>query len=1537
LDLDDANYKQPDVWPDSLDLPLPEIYRDAVISSLVFVHKSVGEANKQLLKQGKHNYLTPRHYLDFINHFVHLIGEKRDELEEQQLHLNIGLQKLYDTEKQVKELQQSLATKNQELEAKNNLANEKLKQMVEDQQVAEQKKKDSTTLQTELDQQNSEIQVRKKKAYEDLEKVEPAIEEAKEAVGGIKRQHLDEIKTLAKPPAPVQLAMEAVCFMLHGKQLDWAQIRRSIVEAGFIPSIVGFDSKRITPKMRLFIDKNYLEDPKFTFETVNRASKACGPLVKWVTAQMMYSEILDRVQPLRQEIDKLEDDANILATQQSELQGTIQDLEKAIGGYKDEYAILIRDAEMIKSELQRVKEKVERSISLLQKLSSESGRWETQRQTFQSNMSTIIGDVLLSSAFLAYIGFFDQNLRTQLMKKWMFHLDNVGVVFKQELSVVEYLSSPDERLTWQSNSLPVDDLCMENAIMLQRFNRYPLVIDPSGQAAEFLMNQYRDKKVTKTSFLDSSFMKNLESALRFGTPLIVNDVESIDPVLNPVLNKEIHKKGGRVLIKLGDQEVDFSPSFVIFLITRDPSSHFTPDLCSRVTFVNFTVTPGSLQSQCMHQVLKTESPDVYLKQQSLIKAQGEFKVKLRNLEKSLLKALNESTGNILDDDKIIGTLETLKSEAADIMAKVQETDVIMEEIYRVSASYNNIGSACSRIYFAIDQLDQIHFLYRFSLKFFLEIFNGVLHHNPNLVNIKDPQMRLRVLQSDLFHTVFRRVTRGLLHQDHIPFALRLAQIQLKGTPQEPNEEEQEFLLRGGDSFASTPSLADSFQGFSAVQSRMTADMTLIDAFKNIPNHILSNKDQWNNFLHNPTAETMVPTCWEGKEDLEEQQRSQLDSFRRLLVLKALRPDRIAAGAAQFVSEVFGEDMLNTPETDLGQVVEKEATCDEPLFFCSMPGFDPSVKVDNLAAKYKKTYKSLAMGSDEGFDLAEKTIAAAAKGGSWVLLKNVHLAPSWLLQLEKKLHNLTPHTNFRLFMTSEIHPKLPANLLRMSQVFVFEPPPGVKANLQHTLAGISSQRMDRAPVERSRLYFLEAWFHAVIQERLRYAPLGWSKMFEFNEADQRVALDTIDYWIDQAAQGKSNLAPERIPWVALRTLLGQTVYGGRIDNEFDQRLLDSFLKQLFTEYSFDVNFPLFRPSGSQSSLTIPDGKSKQDFVNWVEQLPNTESPVWLGLPENAEVLLLTRQGQTMLRKLLRLQSATQEEMVDEIEESKTTESGDAKRPAWARTLSTTLQAWRRQLPDKLDILERTAASVKDPLFRFFEREIEKGVKLLSKVHRDVEDLIQICDGTLKPTNYTRELISNINKGVVPKSWKEYSVPSSISLNGWVQDLTKRVKQMKTVGEQKNGSYGRGGIWVGGLFHPEAFITATRQAAAQAHGWSVENLTLTMEILQENVSTVEPDTFIAKDLVLESASWSPEEQCLVNTDETSSALPLARFRWKNEAGGKIVKGKEQMIMPVYLNELRSEFIFSVPVKIHNGEDEGTSLAWAQRAPAIIAWST
>jgi len=343
--------------------------------------------------------------------------------------------------------------------------------------------------------------------------------------------------------------------------------------------------------------------------------------------------------------------------------------------------------------------------------------------------------------------------------------------------------------------------------MLKRFNRYPLIIDPSGQATEFIMNEFRDRKITRTSFLDDAFRKNLESALRFGNPLLVQDVENYDPVLNPVLNRELRRTGGRVLITLGDQDIDLSPSFTIFLSTRDPSVEFPPDICSRVTFVNFTVTRSSLQSQCLNSVLKAERPDIDEKRSDLLKLQGEYHLRLRQLEKSLLQALNDAKGKILDDDSVITSLETLKREASDISKKVEETDKVIGEIETVSQQYMPLSQACSNIYFTLDSLSQVHFLYQYSLQFFLDIFHSVLYNNARMKDVNDYSQRLSIITSDLFQVVYCRVARGMLHVDRLTFAILLARICVRGLATEHNlDVEFQHFLRGKDGFMSSSSI-----------------------------------------------------------------------------------------------------------------------------------------------------------------------------------------------------------------------------------------------------------------------------------------------------------------------------------------------------------------------------------------------------------------------------------------------------------------------------------------------------------------------------------------------------------------------------------------------------------------------------------------------------------------------------------------------------------------------------------------------------------
>ncbi|KAF8560528.1 hypothetical protein P879_02533 [Paragonimus westermani] len=1533
-DMERPDYKVPDIIPSASEHLLPEFpaFREMVANAFVFVHQTLHRANARLQKRGGRSmWVTPRHFLDFIAHFVKLVAEKRSDLEEQQLHLQIGLQKIKETVEQVEVMQKSLTEKRRELEQMNEAANAKLKQMVQDQQEAEKRKTMSQRLQEELASQDVFINEKRSLVMSELSQVEPAVNDAKQAVSEIRKRDIQEIKAMKNPPAVVKMAIESICLLLGEYSTDWRQILTTIMKDTFVPSILNFNTDDLTDSIRDTMKKKYLSNPDYNFEKVSRASSACGPMVKWAIAQIQYADILKNVEPLRNELRSLEAAATKNKEEAKNVESTIESLERSIAKYKEEYAVLISQAQAIKTDLATVEAKVERSVALIKSLSSERVRWDSGAETFKAQMATLIGDCLLSSAFMAYGGFFDQHLRASLLATWCQHLKAVDIHFRSDLALVEYLSNPDERLRWQANELPNDELCVENAIMLRRFNRYPLIIDPSGQATEFLLNEYKSKKIMKTSFLDDAFRKTLESALRFGTPLLVQDVESYDSILNPVLNREVRRTGGRTLITIGDQDIDLSPTFLIFLSTRDPSVEFPPDVCSRVTFVNFTVTRGSLQTQCLNAVLKSERPDVDAKRSDLLKMQGEFQLRLRHLEKDLLQSLNEAEGNLLDDDKIITRLETLKQEAGEVAKKVEETDVIMSEVETVSQQYASLAQSCSGIYFTLEAMNQVHFLYQYSLQFLLDVFTCVLTQNTRLKDVRDCAQRLKIITKDLFQITYNRVSRGMLHNDQITFAVLLTRIFLKGQATSPKlslEPEFDCFLRGQETLSKEPGTEHPDTGDKERSVIVAKLKSKFAPFKNLDKAIAQKQAEFNTWISSVAPENEVPVLWEAPTEATQPSWFTVvqTSMYNLLLIQAFRSDRLLASAHRLVAATFGDTFMEEARghLDLLTIVEQEIHANMPILLCAVQGFDPSGRVEDIAAEHHKQLTNIAIGSAEGFSQADKAINSAAKNGKWVLLKNVHLAPGWLVQLEKKLHSVQPHPNFRLFLTMEINPKLPVNLLRAGRAFVFEPPPGIKSSLLRTFASIPAGRISRAPAERSRLYFLLAWFNAVVQERLRYVPLGWSKRYEFNESDLKVACDTIDTWVDSAAMGRTNLPPEKVPWAALRTLLGQSIYGGKIDNSFDQRLMETFLSVLFTESSFEHDFQLVSNVDGQSGkhISIPESSTREDLLTWIHKLPDVQTPSWLGLPNNAEKVLLTNLGHEMTGNLLKMQEAItgDESLVSGAFDRKKSSVVSDSRPAWMRQLLSSASTWISLLPKNVKPLTRTTENLRDPLYRFFEREVNSGVNLLTCVRQDLEIVIAVCSGERKPTNRHRLLMSDLVKGLIPADWRRYIVPKGMTVIQWINDFVMRMKQLIVVSETASA----GGItalkeiqvWLGGLFMPEAYITATRQFVAQSNGWALEELYLDVQLLLPGSAKQAPSigsgTFIVRDLCLMGAE-PVNESTLRLSDAISLELPLTILKWirlsTEERTERFLEKEGAVRLPVYMNGARTSVLFTL----------------------------
>lgn len=152
------------------------------------------------------------------------------------------------------------------------------------------------------------------------------------------------------------------------------------------------------------------------------------------------------------------------------------------------------------------------------------------------------------------------------------------------------------------------------------------------------------------------------------------------------------------------------------------------------------------------------------------------------------------------------------------------------------------------------------------------------------------------------------------------------------------------------------------------------------------------------------------------------------------------------------------------------------------------------------------------------------------------------------------------------------------------------------------------------------------------------------------------------------------------------------------------------------------------------------------------------------------------------------------------------------------------------------MSKGSSDNQDPLCRLFIREGEIGHRLLSQVRRDLSDVIKVCEGALKQTNHLRNLLSHLLKGTIPPHWLRYKVKKTTSVSEWVPNLARRLAQLDRIASLESLNHVE--VWLGGLFFPEAYVTATRQAVAHRKRWSLETLDLRLDIERVN----DPSAFI-----------------------------------------------------------------------------------------------
>jgi dynein heavy chain len=221
---------------------------------------------------------------------------------------------------------------------------------------------------------------------------------------------------------------------------------------------------------------------------------------------------------------------------------------------------------------------------------------------------------------------------------------------------------------------------------------------------------------------------------------------------------------------------------------------------------------------------------------------------------------------------------------------------------------------------------------------------------------------------------------------------------------------------------------------------------------------------------------------------------------------------------------------------------------------------------------KMQYTSLGQGQEA---YAQKLIEQGKQEGNWVLLQNCHLFKTWMTKLEQIVGAFTDEADeinpsFRLFLTSMPANYFPVSILQNGLKLTTEPPRGLKANLKRSYNELSEATVKdcQRPDEFRKLIFGLCFFHAVVQERRKFGPLGFNIRYEFNDSDLDTSITQLKAFLNE---------PDDIPWQAMSFVTGQINYGGRVTDDWDRILVMCLLKRFFSEDTLEEGYT-FSDSG-----------------------------------------------------------------------------------------------------------------------------------------------------------------------------------------------------------------------------------------------------------------------------------------------------------------------------------------------------------------------
>ncbi|XP_067861511.1 dynein axonemal heavy chain 3-like [Heptranchias perlo] len=1413
-----------------------EIRNEAVLICKQF-HQSVVALSERFYESlQRRTYVTPTSYLELIKIFKNLLERKRLELLTNRNRYVVGLEKLDFAASQIAVMQQELTglkpllmERSQETEellniiADETLEVEVVKRVVEaDEATANNAAQEARAIKVECEQK--------------LSVAMPALNAAIAALDTLKASDITLVKTMQSPPFGVRLTLAAICILkgikpekkvdANGKSTDdyWPSARKMLGDMKFLESLKDFDKDNIPPKVTAHIRRDFISNPEFQPSVIKTVSSACEGLCSWVRAIEVYDKVAKIVAPKRQKLAEAEEELKIQMEKLNKKRSELMEIRSKLDVLQNRLAQKLAEKKQLEESIEMTQLKLERAEKLISGLGGEKERWTKIAEHLEDTYQNIIGDVLLSAGVVAYLGPFTPELRQNVLKEWLSMCKQKQIPVSSVFSLSNTLGDPVNILEWQLYGLPRDIFSVDNAIIVTSAQRWPLMVDPQGQANKWVKNMEKSNKLHVCKLTESDCIRTLGNCIQFGNPVLIENLsEELDPILEPLLLKQTFKQSGMDYIRLGETIIQYSKDFKLYMTTRLRNPHYLPEVSVKVTLLNFMITSIGLEDQLLSIVTAKEKPELEEKKKVLYLERAQNRKLLKETEDQILEVLSMSQGNILEDERAIHILSSSKQLSQEIREKQEITTKTEMQIDETRDGYRPVATHSSVLFFVISNLAYIDPMYQYSLTWFINLYiNSIDKSTPSLLLHE----RISNLNDHFTCSIYQNVCRSLFERDKMLFSFLLC-VGIQRSRNLVNDDEWRFLLTGGVALE-IPFVNPAPTWVKDKSWGEIVRLSTLPAFSELKNHFCSKLSEWKKIYDSSLPEKMpLPDPWEDH----------LSHFQSLLVLRCIRPDKVIPAIQQFITEKMDAAYIEPPTFDL-QHSYKGSSHFTPLIFVLSAGADPMALLMKFAEERGMggaNLQTISLGQGQG-PIAGKMIEKAAEEGTWVVLQNCHLASSWLPELERICEEVITDCDrtkpeFRLWLTSYPSQDFPVSILQNGIKMTNEPPKGLRANLLRSYLNdpISDPHFfsgcNKAGVW-EKLLFALCFFHALVQERRMFGSLGWNVPYEFNESDLRISARQIQIFLNEYSQ---------VPLEALIYLTGECNYGGRVTDDHDRRLLLSLLENFYCQSVIKDDGHKFSPSGIYFS---PQKSSYESYLEYIKQLPLNADPEVFGLHENANITKEQKETQKVFDGILTT-------LPREVN------GGDRSSSEIVQELATDILS--KIPPDFVteDVVNRYPTKYSESMNTVLVQELLRFNRLISIIRTSLRDINRAIRGLILMSSELEDMFNSMIVGKVPSMWSAKSYPSLKPLGSYITDLLSRLQFFK--GWIHSGTPVV--FWISGFYFTQSFLTGALQNYARKHRIPIDHLGFQFDVTDQDHDMPSPavDGVYIKGLYMEGAKW------------------------------------------------------------------------------------